>query len=337
MKASDVVKLGHTGLRVSRLGMGTGPLGAVHEDGEWENMVNGARQAGVRSFDTSPYYGFGNSERRLGRQLSKLKRDDFVLSTKVGRLLRPDAPVDPFAQAYYYPQGMPADVMRTVYDYSYEAAHQSVRESRERLGIERIDIIHIHDIIELSSGINHIDEALAGAFVALSELRSKGDISAVGVGAQDNQLLVDLAKRGDFDVFLIAGRYTLLDQGALDEVLPLCVEKDIGVIIGSPYNTGILHDPKPNSTFDFVQAPPELIEKALQIKAVCARYNVPLPAAAIQFPFAHPAVYQVLTGAVSPSELNENVRLMEVDIPAELWQELRDSKLINPAAPIPES
>ena len=245
MDPAERVALGKTGLKVTRMGMGTGPLGQIHDDAKWAEIFNAAWGSGIRTFDTSPYYGFGNSEKRLGKVLAGKNRTDYVLATKVGRLLRADAPVDPFAEAFYYPGGMPDNVLRTVYDYSGAAARQSLIESRERLGIDRIDIAHIHDIVELASGINHVDEAINEAYPALAELREKGEIKAVGVGAQVNSILIKLANSCAFDCFLIAGRYTMLDQSAVDEVMPLCLAKNIAVIIGSPYNTGILHDPKP--------------------------------------------------------------------------------------------
>lgn len=335
MNPAEHVALGKTGLRVTRFGIGTGPLGMVHEQTTWTDIIDTAWAAGIRTFDTSPYYGFGNSEQRLGRELLKRDRRAYAIATKVGRLLRADAPEDPFAEAFYFPSGRPEGVLRSVYDYSAAATRQSLVESRQRLGIDRIDIAHIHDVIELASGISHIAEAIKETYPVLAELREQGVIAAIGVGAQVNRVLIELGEAGSFDCFLIAGRYTLLDQSALDDVLPLCLRKKIAVIIGSPYNTGILHDPRPDSTFDFVQAPAPLIERARQLKAVCDKYNVPLPAAAIQFPFAHPAVVQVLTGARSAGEVEENLRMMQVTIPAELWQELRSSGLVHSAAPLP--
>jgi D-threo-aldose 1-dehydrogenase len=335
MNANEKASIGDTGVEVTRLGMGTGPMGAVHTDEGWSAMVDAAWEGGVRAFDTSPYYGFGNSEIRLGRQLATRDRDSFALSTKVGRLLRPDGPSDPFIEAYYYPDGVPEGLLRTVYDYSFEGAKQALAESIERLGVERLDIVHIHDIIENASGINHKDEALAGAFPALQELREQGLLRAIGAGVQDNQLLVDLATAAPFDCFLLAGRYTLLDQAALDAALPICEEQGISIIIGSPYNTGILHDPTDDATFDFTPAPRHLIEKARAIKAICERHGVPLPAAAMQFPFAHPCVVQVLTGAVNPAEIRENIRLMNHPIGAELWEELRAASLLDERAPVP--
>jgi D-threo-aldose 1-dehydrogenase len=335
MNPAEKVAIGKTKLEVTRLGLGTGLLGALHEDDPWREIIKTAWDAGVRSFDTSPYYGFGASEIRLGRALSNYDRSEYVVSTKVGRLLRADAPEDPFAEAVYFPKGRPPGALRSVYDYSAAATRQSLVESRERLGLERIDIAHIHDIVELASGVDHSQQAIRETYPVLAELRDEGVIAAAGVGAQVNQVLIDLGEACSFDCFLIAGRYTLLDQSALDEVLPLCLRKTISVVIGSPYNTGLLYDPKPDSTFDFMPAPPEIIEKALKLKAVCRKYNVPLPAAAIQFPFAHPAVAQVLTGAKAASEIKDNVRLMQTPIPVELWRELREQGLVHPKAPLP--
>ena len=245
MVPADKIAIGKTKLKVTRLGLGTGLLGAVHDDEAWNEIIKTALAAGVRCFDTSPYYGFGTSEVRLGRTLAKYDRREYVISTKVGRLLRADAPEDPFAEAVYFPKGRPAGALRSVYDYSATATRQSLVESRERLGLEHIDIAHIHDIVELASGVSHVKEAIEETYPVLAELRDEGVITAAGVGAQVNQVLIDLGESCSFDCFLIAGRYTLLDQSALDEVLPLCVRKTISVIIGSPYNTGILHDPKP--------------------------------------------------------------------------------------------
>jgi D-threo-aldose 1-dehydrogenase len=335
MNPTERVPLGKTSVRVTRMGMGCGGLAKLHTDESWDEIIGTAWKVGIRSFDTSPYYGFGNSEVRSGRALGKYNRDDYVLSTKVGRLLRKDAPPDPFIEAIYYPDGVPDGLLRTVYDYSGAATRQSLVESRQRLGLDRIDVVHIHDVVELASGISHVKEAKLESYPVLAELREQKKVTAIGVGAQVNAVLTELGESCNFDCFLIAGRYTMLDQSALDEVLPLCVAKNISVIIGSPFNTGILVDPKPDSTFDFVQAPAEIIEKALRMKGVCAKYNIPLPAAAIQFPFAHPAVAQILTGAFSSKEIEENARLMQVKIPAELWQDLRNNGLIHPKAPTP--
>jgi D-threo-aldose 1-dehydrogenase len=335
MQPGDVISVGERGLRLSRLGMGTGPLGKYDDPAHWQSIVDAAWSHGVRYFDTSPFYGLGTSERNLGRVLGQRPRDDFAISTKVGRLLRHEGPVEPFERAYFYPNGVPDGALRGSYDYSRAGAMQSLEDSYARLGLDRIDIVYVHDIVELSSGISHEREVVDEAIPALIELRDRGVIKAVGIGVQVNELLRDIALATAIDLCLLAGRYTLLDQSSLDEALPAAVERGVRIVVGSPYNTGILHDPRPDSTFDFVQAPTELIEKALGLKAVCDEFGVPLPAAAIQFPFGHPAVAAVLTGAESAAELNENADLMRVDIPEDLWHELRDSGLIRADAPLP--
>lgn len=317
------------------MGMGTGPLGKYTDPAHWRKIVGAAWAHGIRLFDTSPFYGLGNSEEQLGAQLRERPRDEFVISTKVGRLLVREGPVESFEQAYFYPQGIPEGARRGRYDYTAPGVLRSLRDSYGRLGLDRIDIVYVHDIIELTSGTSHKEECIAEAIPALIERRKVGEIGAVGIGVQVNELLRDISLATDIDVCLLAGRYTLLDQSSLDEALPAAMEGGVSIVIGSPYNTGILHDPKPDSTFDFVRAPAHLVERAQQLKAVCDRFGVPLPAAAIQFPFGHPAVASVLTGAERASELNENARLMQVEIPEALWHELQDSGLIRRDAPLP--
>jgi D-threo-aldose 1-dehydrogenase len=335
MYPGDLVSIGAHGLRLSRLGMGTGPLGKYDDADHWQTISEAAWARGIRYFDTSPFYGLGTSERRLGQALRDRPREDFAISTKVGRLLRREGPVEPFEQAYFYPNGVPDGALRGSYDYSRGGAIRSLEDSYERLGLSRIDIVYVHDIIELSSGLSHEREVIDEAIPALAQLRDRGIIKAVGIGVQVNDLLRDIAQAADIDICLLAGRYTLLDQSSLEEALPAAAKNGVSIVVGSPYNTGILHDPRPDSTFDFVQAPAELIAKAQRIKAVCDRHAVPLPAAAIQFPFGHPSVAAVLTGAESASELNENAALMEVEIPEALWHDLRETGLIRPDAPLP--
>ena len=209
------------------------------------------------------------------------------------------------------------------------------KELQQHFSVYRMLVNDVHDIVELSSGVSHEREVVDEAVPALVELRNQGKVKAVGIGVQVNELLRDMAQATEIDICLLAGRYTLLDQSSLDEALPAAAENDVSIVVGSPYNTGILHHPGPDSTFDFVQAPAELIDKALRIKAVCDRYGVPLPAAAIQFPFGHPSIAAVLTGAETAAELNENASLMRVDIPEALWHDLSESALIRPDAPLP--
>ncbi len=262
----------------------------------------------MRLFDTAPLYGHGLAELRLGRALRGRPRDDFVLATKVGRLLRADAPPDPGQS--FWPGARPVN---PVFDFSFDGTLRSVEESLERLGLDRIDILHLHDPDE------HVDEALAGAYPALDRLRAEGMIRAVGAGSNAVEPLLRLAREAHFDCFLVAGRCTLLDRSALAELLPLCVEREIRVIAGGVFNSGVLAG---GATFEYRLASPALLERAASLKAVCDRQGVPLPAAAIQFPFRHGAVASVLVGARSPAEIDEDVDLATIPIPDELWAEL---------------
>ena len=327
------VALGSTALSVTRLGLGTAPLGGMFEAVDEDTahaVVRRAWELGLRLFDTAPLYGHGQSERRLGHVLSELPRDDFVLSTKVGRLLRAGAPPDPTQvgpDGAYNWKGVP-DV-NPVFDFSYDGTLRSVEESLERLGLGRIDVLHIHDPDE------HYAQALSGACVALEELRSQGVIGAVGVGMNQAPMLARFAREASVDCFLLAGRYTLLDHSALDELLPLCVEREISVIAAGIYNSGILADPRPGARFDYAPAERELLERARRLEQVCARHGMPLMAAAAQFPLAHPAVDTVLTGPRSIEELEQTERMLRVEIPAALWGELRAEQLLPEEAPVP--
>ena len=279
-------------------------------DDEAHRVVEAAWQAGIRFFDTAPLYGHGLAEQRLGAVLRAKPREEFVLATKVGRLLRADAPPEP-GQAY---KGVPP--VNPTYDFSYDGVMRSVEESLARLGLDRVDVLHIHDPDE------HFEEALAGAYRALDRLRAEGTIRAVGAGMNQAEMLVRFAREADFDCFLLAGRYTLLDRTGAAELLPLCVEMSIAIIAGGVFNSGILANPRPGTTFNYQQAPPELVDRALRMQEICARHGVELKAAAIQFPLRHPAVASVLTGCRSVREVEENVRMFQAPIPSSLWDEL---------------
>jgi len=277
---------------------------------EAHRVVAAAWQAGIRFCDTAPLYGHGLAEQRLGAVLRAKPREEFVLATKVGRLLRADAPPEP-GQAY---KGVPP--VNPTYDFSYDGVMRSVEESLARLGLDRVDVLHIHDPDE------HFEEALAGAYRALDRLRAEGTIRAVGAGMNQAEMLVRFGREADFDCFLLAGRYTLLDRTGAAELLPLCVEKSIAIIAGGVFNSGILANPRPGTTFNYQQAPPELVDRALRMQEICARHGVELKAAAIQFPLRHPAVASVLTGCRSVREVEENVRMFQAPIPSSLWDEL---------------
>jgi D-threo-aldose 1-dehydrogenase len=279
-------------------------------DDEGLRVVEAAWEAGIRFFDTAPLYGHGLAEKRLGEVLRTKPRDAYVLATKVGRLLRADAPPDP-TQSY---RGVPP--LNPVFDFSYDGVMRSVQESLGRLGLDRVDILHIHDPDD------HFEEALSGAYRALDQLRSEGSIMAVGAGMNQAEMPVRFAQTADFDCFLLAGRYTLLDRAGGRELLPLCVKRNIAVIAGGVFNSGILANPRPGATFDYRAAPADLVRRASHLNEVCERHGVPLKAAAIQFPLRHPAVPTVLTGCRSVAEVEENVRMFQTPVPEELWREL---------------
>lgn len=316
MNPTERVPLGRTKLRVSRLSLGGAPIGQLPaESGEQttQEIVQRAYALGIRAFDTAPLYGTGNSERWLGAALRQLPRDEIVVATKVGRLIRPDETGKP----------------RATFDFSYDGVMRSLEESLARLGLDRVDVLHIHDADAA------FDEALSGAYKALDRLRSEGTIGAVGAGMNQQEMPARFAWAANFNCFLLAGRYTLLDQVGLKDLLPLCVEKGIGIYIGGVYNSGILVNPVPGSTFNYRAAPPEWLEKAQRLKAVCDRHDTPLQAAALQFPLAHPAVSTVLTGVRSVAELEENERMFRHPVPAALWSDLLQEGLLPEAAPTP--
>jgi len=326
MNPSERVLLGRTALSVTRFGLGTAPLAGLFEEVPEDKalqIIERAWEAGIRHFDTAPLYGHGLAEMRLGKALRDKPRDEFVLASKVGRLLRADAPPEP-GQSF---RGTPP--VNPVFDFSYEGVMRSVDESLERLQLERIDILHIHD------PDNHYNEAVQGAYKALDHLRSEGVIRAVGAGMNQAEMLARFARDGDFDCFLLAGRYTLLDQVALNELLPLCVERGIGIIAAGVYNSGILADPKPGARYNYTAAPEPLLERARKIRTVCDRHGVQLKAAAVQFPLGHPAVNCVVVGCRSVAQLDESLEMFEVDIPAALWKDLKAEGLLHEGAPTP--
>jgi len=324
VNATDRVRLGRTPLEVTRLGFGTAPLGGLFQalaDDEAHLVVEAAWSEGLRFFDTAPQYGNGLAEQRLGAVLSTKPRDQYVLATKVGRLLKAGAP----PQSDTFPGAPP---LNPVFDFSYDGVMRSVEESITRLGIDRIDVLHIHDPDE------HFAEALSGAYPALDRLRAEGTIQAVGAGMNQAEMLARFAREANFDCFLLAGRYTLLDQVGLTELLPLCVARGIAIIAGGVFNSGILADPKPGTHYNYQTAPDELVQRAARIKAVCERHDVSQKAVAIQFPLGHPAVQTVLTGCRSVDEVNENVEAFRSPIPPAVWHDLKAAGLLAADAPV---
>ena len=332
IEPAEATPLGRTALRVTRVGLGTAPLGGLYapvSDEVAGATFGRAWELGLRFFDTAPLYGHGLSERRVGAALAGRPRDELVLATKVGRLLRADAPPDDSRLSGGLDRWPDIPPVNPVFDFSYDGVLRSVAESLERLGLDRVDVLHIHDPDE------HYEEALDGAYRALDRLRAEGTIGAVGAGMNQPEMLVRFAREADFDCFLVAGRYTLIDQVALLELLPLCFERGIAVILGGVYNSGILADPRPGAMFDYAPAASALVERAQHLQAVCRRHGVPLKAAAIQFPLAHPAVTSLLLGARSVAELEENLELLATPVPVDLWEELRRERLIPEEAPVP--
>ncbi|HYN70058.1 MAG TPA: aldo/keto reductase [Candidatus Eisenbacteria bacterium] len=336
---TERLDLGRTGLRVTRLGLGAASIGGLFEavsDADAIATVDHAWDIGVRLFDMAPLYGYGHAERRVGMALAGRPRDDYVLSTKVGRLVRPTAEIAPGADidrqrfgdrddAFY----VRTEPVRIVFDYSADGVRRSIEESLERLGLDRIDIALIHDPDD------HWQAAIEEAYPALHRLREEGLIRAIGAGMNQSAMLARFAREGDFDAFLVAGRYTLLDQEALPELLPLCVERGIGVLVGGVMNSGVLADPRPGSRFNYTPAPADVIQRARRLAEVCERLAVPLRAAAIQFPLAHPAVRSLVAGVRRIDHLDEYPALMRRPIPDDLWVELRAEGLIAPDAPVP--
>jgi D-threo-aldose 1-dehydrogenase len=285
--------------------------------------VRRAYELGCNFFDTSPLYGTGLAETRLGAVLSALPRESFVLSDKVGYAVYPDTPLPDEDETHQPP--------RPGYDFSYDAAFRLVEGSLKRLGLERIDILLIHDPDD------YIDEALRGTYRALRRMRDEGLVSAIGAGMNNSRLLARLAREAEFDCFLLAGRYTLLDQVALADLLPLALEQGIAIYAGGPFNSGILADPyaeRPH--FNYSPATADWIARARRLDAVCRRHGVPLKAAAIQFPLGHPAVVAVLSGARSVAELEENVAMFRTAIPPALWDDLRAEGLLGEDVPVPQ-
>ncbi|MDX1893060.1 aldo/keto reductase [Mycolicibacterium sp. 050158] len=334
IRHDTAVRLGRTPLTVTALGFGATAIGGMYtevSDGDAEETVAAAWDAGLRYFDAAPQYGRGNGETRLGRGLARYRRDDYVLSSKVGRLLRADAdphPDDFDSTGQPYDAGAP-DVA-TVYDYSRDGVLRSIEESLIRLGTDRLDVALVHDPDD------YVDEALATALPTLIELRDQKVVSAIGAGMNQTAALERFARESDPDMFLLAGRYTLLEQTALQSFLPLCTERGIAVVTGGVFNSGLLANPGPQARYDYDPAPADVVARAHRLFEVCRRHDVPLKAAALQFPLAHPAVVAVLTGARSRAEIVENVELFDRPIPEELWSDLVSQGLLDESAPVGE-
>lgn len=328
--------LGQTGLALSGLGLGGAPLGNLYQSVDADaaqGVVTAAYGRGIRYFDTAPLYGSGLSETRMGLALRAMPRQDYVLSSKVGWLLEDDASVrqdGPYV-------GLPGKRKRC--DYSRDGVLRSLDASLQRLGLDRIDIVYIHDLDTACHGIDlpqRFREAMDGAWPALADLRRQGVIGAVGLGVNEWQVCEQALQYADMDCFLLAGRYSLLDQSALASFLPACQQRDIGVVIGGPYNSGILATgPVEGARYDYAPATADVLRRAGDLQAICRRHDVPLAAAAIQFPAFHPSVISVVPGARTAEEMNLNLKLYEQAIPVGLWTEFKEAGLLAMDAPVP--
>ena len=321
--------LGSSGLQVTRLGLGCAALGGLYgdiPDQQAHAVVHKALNLGLNVIDTAPLYGSGKSEIRLGQALQGVPRDNYVLASKVGRVLEPTDDDDRGMDIFGDPPPF-----KPVFDFSHDGIMRSVDESLQRLQLDRIDILHIHDPDD------HYREAIGSAYPALDKLRAEGTIKAVSAGMNQWEMLARFAREGDFDCFLLAGRYSLLEQESLDELLPLCLERDIGIMAGGTYNSGIMAKGSgEGAKYDYADPPAEIVDKARRIETVAARHGVDVKAAASQFALAHPAVTCIIPGTRRPERVQENFDLVKAEIPAQLWAELREEKLIRADAPVPQ-
>lgn len=327
-------------LAFSELGFGAAPLGNLYRpmtEKDARATLDAAWAAGCRYYDTAPLYGLGLSETRLNGFLRAKPRDEYLISTKIGRLLQLCKPSEKSrADAFFE-----TPTRREVFDYSYDGVMRSLEFSLERLGLDHIDIVYAHDVDVFTHGSKEASDAriaefMKGGYKALIKLRDEGAIKAIGAGINEWEVAEHLARIGDFDVFLLAGRYTLLEQEALTSFLPYCVEKNIGVVIGGPYNSGILATgPKPGSFYNYAPAPKDILERVARIQEVCKAHGVKLAEAALRFPLSHPAILSVIPGGQKPSEVRRNAEILGAKIPAALWRDLKSQGLMRADAPTP--
>jgi aryl-alcohol dehydrogenase-like predicted oxidoreductase len=320
--ADSIVQLGRADVVVTRIGLGLAPVARLpgsEGDRLAHETIDRAWDLGLRLYDTAPRYGFGASERRAGDALRSRPRTEFVLSTKVGWLLRAGREVSTSGEM----------TATAVADFSYRGTMQSFEESLARLGLDRIDILHIHDPDD------HFRAARQGSLKALAELRGKGAIGAVGAGMNQAPMLARFVRTGHFDAILLAGRYSLLDQSGLDELLPLCHQLGVGVIVAGIFNSGVLVKMHPGASYDYQPVSSSRLEQARAIEAICRRHDVPIAAAAIQLPFGHPAVRSVVVGARTPEQLAESMAMFAWSVPGGLWRDLKSAGLLAERVPTP--
>ncbi|MGA5415773.1 aldo/keto reductase [Streptomyces pseudogriseolus] len=322
-------RLGRSDVHVTELGFGGGPLGGLFEavdDDTATRALEAAWDSGIRYFDTSPHYGIGQSERRVGALLRGKPRDAWTLSTKVGRVLVPQDPGGRTDEAFEVPA-----THRRVWDFTRDGVLRSVEDSLTRMGVDRIDVLYLHDAEE------HFEDALRDGYPALAELRAQGTVGAVGAGMYHTGKLTRLVEETDVDVVMLSGRYTLLDHSALDDLFPACSARGVSVLAASVFNSGVLATPRPSAgaTYDYAPADPRTLERARRLAAVCEAHRVPLPAVAMRFPLHHPAVAGVVVGMRSADEVRRNTEAYGTKIPAGLWSDLRGEGLLDTRAPVP--
>ena len=334
-------KIGETSIQVSTLGFGAASLGNLYKSvstEEAEKTLKAALKSGINLYDTAPRYGLGLSERRLGDVLRTQPKSNYVISTKVGRILTPDRNADVSALRYGFDTPMPFD---THYDYTYDGIMRSFEDSIQRLGLSELDILLVHDIGEDTHGNKdpyYYQQLVSGGYKALDQLRSQGLIKAVGLGVNETQICERVMSLGQFDCFLLAGRYSLLEQDALDSLFPKCYQHDASIILGGPYNSGILAtgvNGKHVPHYNYEPAPENIINKVREIENVCTQFEVPLAAAALQFPLGHEVVATVIPGMGSEHRVVKTVELFLHDIPTEFWSTLKQKGLLREDAPTP--
>lgn len=342
MKKRHFDRLGNGGIDFTELGFGTAPLGNLYRaiaDEDAAGILEAAWETGVRYFDTAPLYGLGLAETRLNPFLRGKPRTDYTLSTKVGRLLKACPPDQRTGIGKFFD----TPSRREIYDYSYDGVMRSFEMSLERLGVDYVDILYAHDLDVFNHGTQkalqaHLDQFMASGYYALLSLRDQGVIKAFGAGLNEWPPCLWLAERGDFDLFLLAGRYTLLEQEALQSFLPLCERRGIGIVLGGPYNSGILATgAKPGAYYNYSEAPQEILDKVSRIEAVCRGHGVRLIEAAQRFPLLHPSVVSVIPGGQAVAEAHSNRAIYDAAIPDALWVDLKGEGLLRTEAPTARS
>ena len=324
-------KVGNTKVEIDVLGLGCAPLGGNFVDLNYDQaaeIIRFALSSGIKYFDTAPWYGFGRSERVLGDQL---RGNKFILSSKVGRILKPGA-VD-LPSNYGMVDPLP---FHPVYDYSYDGIMRSFEDGLQRLGLDHIDILLVHDIGKFQHGVEnerHFLDLSKSGYKAMDELRNNGVVNAIGLGVNENQVCLDALEIGNWDVFLLAGRYTILEQTPLDTLFPECKKAGTSIICGGPFNSGVLVG---REMWNYSNATKEILNKVKSLLKIAEKYNVPLPAASLQFPLFNSIISSVIPGARSKTEYKQILEWFKFEIPSEFWKELRSKKLIDPNAPICE-